>query len=88
MAQRVMAEGSHYSYAGTMVNAENTLRSKVAAPFGIGPDGEVKVVANEVVDALTESDAHQGRVSLEGRLLEVDGITYFVLIDFRQLAKS
>lgn len=85
MAQRVLQEGAPYSYTGTLVAAQNTLASNVAAPYTIGPD-KVNVVANEVVESITASGASASRLALEGKLLEVEGVKYFVVTGFRTLS--
>ena len=81
MAQRVLAEGAPYTYAGTLVKADSELTSHVAAPFVVGPD-KIRVVANEVLEGFSAGDQ---RVSLEGKLLEVDGVKYFVLTQVKDL---
>jgi hypothetical protein len=79
MAQRVLEEGSPYTYVGRLIASDNTLTSRVAAPFTIGPeDARIHVLANEVIDLLDQHGATKRRVDLEGKVLEVDGITYFV----------
>lgn len=82
MAQRVMSEGTTWSFTGTLAKADNELTSHVAAPFTVGPDGRVHVVANEILEDLTVKGLTERRVSLEGKRLEVDGTTYFVLTGF------
>jgi hypothetical protein len=81
MAQRVLDEGAAYTFTGTLGAAATQLASHVAAPWSIGPEGGVRVIANEVVEQLAAS----GRVSLEGRILEVDGVRYFVATKARVL---
>lgn len=85
MAQRVIAEGKPWSFSGTLARATADLESHVAAPFTVGPD-RMHVVANEILESLTASNAQSGRVSLQGRTLEVDGIKYFVLTGFSSLS--
>ena len=75
MAQRVLEEGKAWTYTGTLTESENVLESRVAAPFTLGPDQDIYVVANAILDELSDEG---DRVTLEGRLLKVDGITYFV----------
>jgi hypothetical protein len=82
MAQRVIAEGQPYTYVGHLVPSEAVLASKVAAPYTIGPDGNIFVVANEVLDRLIGNGSEEARVQIAGRLLEVDGVTYFVATAF------
>lgn len=84
MAQRVMAEGGAYSFAGSLVSAGAELASHVAAPYIVGPDG-TRVVANEVLEDITEAGLTEGRVNLEGKMLEVDGVRYFVVTGFQAL---
>jgi hypothetical protein len=84
MAQRVVADGKLWAFTGSLSPVQTRLASHVAAPFTVGPD-KVYVVANEVLDALTDAGVQAGRVSLEGKLLEVDGIKYYVLTGFQSL---
>jgi hypothetical protein len=84
MAQRVLSEGSPYTFAGTLASSTAALASHVAAPYTVGPEASLHVVANEVLEALTEKGA-QSRYSLEGRVLEVDGVRYLVLTGFDAL---
>jgi hypothetical protein len=78
MAQRVLAEGQPYTYVGHLVPTERVLASKVAAPYTIGPDGTIFVVANEVLDRLVGHGGEGSRIQVTGRLLEVEDVTYFV----------
>ncbi len=84
MAQRVIAEGASWSYTGTLNAADNKLTSHVAAPFTVGPEA-VHVVANEVLDNIKNAGLEAGRISLEGKLLEVNGVKYFVLLGYKAL---
>ena len=78
MAQRVLEEGDSYTFTGTLAAANNTLDSKVAAPYAVGPDASIHILANEVIGSLVENGGEDKRVELAGKLLEVDGVTYFV----------
>lgn len=80
MAQRVIADGVSYTYVGGLEVSRKILPSKVAAPYTIGPDGAMFVIANEVLDTLSETQTLSSirRVELTGKVLEVDGIVYFV----------
>lgn len=78
MAQRVLSEGKPWTFTGRLVKDDNALDSHVAAPFVVGPD-RVHVVANEVIETMSASGATASRVTVEGRLLEVDGLRYFVI---------
>lgn len=75
VAQRVLEEGTPWSYVGRLVRSEEVLASKVAAPYTIGPDARIHVVANEILENVDAT----GRLELAGRLLDVDGTTYFVV---------
>jgi len=81
MAQRVLTEGTPWSFTGSLAASDNALGTHVAAPYTVGPD-KVNVVANEVLESLTVGGLHNGRVGLEGKRLEVGGVTYFVLTSY------
>ena len=83
MAQRVLSEGHEFSFTGHMVAAENQLDSHVAAPYQLGPT-RYNVVANEVVEQLKARGLEAGRVSLRGKLLDVDGVPYLVLTSYEK----
>jgi hypothetical protein len=83
MAQRVLSEGHAFSFTGHMVSAENQLESHVAAPYQLGPT-RYNVVANEVIEQLKSLGLDAGRVSVTGKLLDVDGVPYLVLMSFEK----
>ena len=83
MAQRVLEEGRPYTYTGSLAASANRLESRVAAPYGVGPNGQVHVIANEVVDLMIQQGCSDRRVTLKGKLLEVDGVSYFVPTEYR-----
>ena len=66
MAERVLAEGRHYSYVGTMHQARNELASHVAAPFTVGPKNDINVIANEIVEDLHKVGAQKKRLDMSG----------------------
>ena len=76
MAQKVMEQGASFSYTGAMAKSDNKLESHVAAPFVIQDD--IHVIANAVLDTLGEVD---GRMAMNGKMLEVDGTKYFLLTE-------
>ncbi|MCO4747991.1 MAG: hypothetical protein KC912_24575 [Proteobacteria bacterium] len=84
MAQRIVAEGSNHAFAGMLTSFDEELESHVAAPFTLGSD--VHVVANAVIEQLTEAGLTDSRVSLEGKMLEIDGVKYFVATRYVSLA--
>ena len=67
--------------AAVWVAEHLALGTHVAAPYTVGPD-KVNVVANEVLEGLTAGGLHNSRVGLEGKRLEVGGVTYFVLTSY------
>ncbi len=85
MAQRVLEEGQPYTFTGSLAQAKNDLDSKVAAPFAIGPDAAINVVANAVLEDLIEHEQAKTRLEMTGRLLEVDGVQYFVATAFEAI---
>ena len=82
MAQRVLEQGKSYTFTGSLVTAGNKLDSRVAAPYTVGPEGSINIVANEVIETLVDAGAANKRLELAGKLLEVDGVTYFVATQF------
>ena len=84
MAQNVLDHGTPWTFTGSLSASANALPSHVAAPYTVGPQ-PVQVVANEVLESLTSAGVAANRVALEGRLLEVDGVKYFVLTTWHNL---
>jgi hypothetical protein len=83
VAQRVLEEGTPWSYVGRLIPAPGALPSRVAAPFTIGPEASIHVVANEILEDHHTRNAPGGRWELVGRALEVDGTRYFVTTSIR-----
>jgi len=81
MARRVIEEGQDWTYIGELAQTGNDLANKVAAPYSVA-DG-FHVIANELVEVLSQEGHANARLSLAGRLLEVDGVRYVVLTSFR-----
>lgn len=77
MAKRVVEEGRPWTFVGRLIASNNQLASHVAAPFVVS--GDVFVVANQVLEQVREQLQPGARVNLEGRILEVEGVKYFVL---------
>ena len=80
MAQRVLDEGSEFSFIGTLNPSEKKLASNVAAPWEIA--GDIRVIANQIAEQADPSK----RLSLHGKTLEVDGVTYLVVTRFENTA--
>jgi hypothetical protein len=78
MAARVLDEGTPWTVVGRLAATANALPSKVAAPYTLGPDAQVHVIANTVLEKLQATGLVGNRLEFTGRLLEVDGTTYFV----------
>lgn len=78
MAQRVLDQGAPWTYVGRLAPSAVVLPSKVAVPYTVGPDAGIFVIANEVLDSLVRSGATPSRVQITGKVLEVEGISYFV----------
>lgn len=78
MAARVLKDGEPFSYTGHLHPSDNHLPSKVAAPFTIGAEEDIYVVANELLDVAAQRDVLALPLSIRGKLLEADGFTYFV----------
>jgi hypothetical protein len=78
MARRVLDQGAPWTYVGRLAPSSVVLQSKVAVPYTVGPDARIFVIANEVLDSLARSGSTHSRVQLAGKVLEVEGISYFV----------
>ncbi len=78
MASLVLDQGEVYSFTGSLAPTDEVLASQVAAPFTAGPE-RVRVIANEVVESATQPGA---RMTWEGKVLEVDGVQYFVVTSY------
>jgi len=77
MAQRVHADGKAVTFTAQLTPNGSKLDSQVAAPFLA--NGEYYVIANEVVDQLDPAK----ELSFEGKALEVDGVKYFLVTEFK-----
>jgi len=80
MASRVLEQGKNFTYTGTLVPTDEVLPSQVAAPFVAGPQ-HVRVIANEVVESASDSES---RMTWTGKLLEVEGVRYFVVTRYEK----
>jgi hypothetical protein len=83
MARRVIEEGQDWAYVGALAASPNNLPTSVAAPFTV-PDGG-HVIANELVEVMSQDGHASAHMSLVGKLLEVDGVRYVVLTSYRVL---
>ncbi|MDP2314155.1 MAG: hypothetical protein Q8P41_14730 [Pseudomonadota bacterium] len=81
MARRVLEEGQDWSFIGQLTGGANNLVSMVAAPY-TASEG-VHVIANELVELMAVEGHTAARLSLAGKLLEVDGVRYVVLTSFK-----
>jgi len=77
MAQRVHADGKDMTFTAQLERNGDKLDSQVAAPFKA--NGELYVIANEVVDQLDPSK----EMAFEGKALEVDGVKYFLVTGYK-----
>lgn len=83
MAQRILTDGADFSFTGTLAATSNDLESHVAAPYTLA-NGAVHVVANEVLDAVPAAS----RLTLTGKKLDVNGVSYFVVTSFADASQS
>lgn len=79
MAQRVHADGASTKLTASLEHNKAALDSNVAAPFKV--NGDLYVIANEVIDGIDDPKA---QLALEGKVLEVDGIKYFLVTGFQK----
>ncbi len=76
MAQRVHADGKDTTLTAALEKNEAELESHVAAPFKVS---DMYVIANEVVDTIEDPASN---LALKGKVLEVDGVKYFLVTGF------
>ena len=86
MAQRVLAEGKKYAYTGTLTAQPEGTRAGVAVPFSIGSQGDIHVIANEYVEALTTDGSGTNKLELSGKVLDVNGTRFFLLEGYKDLS--
>ena len=79
MAERVLHDGAPYTFVGSLNKSENQLDSHVAAPFTVGPNADIHVIANEVLEKVAPEDVGTARLELRGKLLTVNGLQYLVV---------
>lgn len=84
MAQRVLAEGDTWQFTGSMKPVDTVLANRVSAPFVVGPEGEMHIIANQVVEEMVNREITTGRVSITGRTLTISGTTYILITEYAQ----
>jgi hypothetical protein len=84
VARRVVEEGEDWSFSGVLTAAPNTLSSHVAAPF-TAASGDY-IVANELLEVLQAGGHAAARLSLAGKVLDIDGVRYVVLTSYEVLS--
>jgi hypothetical protein len=77
MAQRVQAEGKEATVTARLASQTKKLDSQVAAPYLAG---EYYVIANTVIEQADVS----APLALTGKVLEVDGVKYFLVTSFQK----
>jgi len=77
MAQRVQTEGKDLSVTAKLAPQATALASSVAAPYKAG---DLFVIANTVIEQADVSAS----LALTGKVLEVDGVKYFLVTSFQK----
>lgn len=77
MAQRVQAEGKDTTVTAKLANQSKALESHVAAPFQVG---DMYVIANQVIETADPA----ATLAMSGKMLEVDGVKYFLVTNFQK----
>lgn len=75
MAQRVATEGKDTTITAKLTPQTKALASQVAVPFQVGG---FDVIANQVIE---QADTN-GPLAMTGKVLEVDGVKYFLVTAF------
>lgn len=83
MARRVVEQGRPWSGVDGLVLTQDKLDSSVAAPFLVGPGDGFRVIANELVQMLSDGGHLHDELALTGKWLEVDGVRYVVLTSYK-----
>ncbi len=83
MAQRVVSEGQDVSYQGTLAKVSAAGKSRIATPYSIGPKASMQVIANEILEEIVERKLTDKALAFKGKMLEVEGIQYFVLLGYQ-----
>lgn len=83
MARRVMEQGAEWKGTEKLLQVTDLLESQVAAPFALASDPTWRVVANELVQLLSEGGHLGDSLELSGRWLEVAGVRYVVLTSYK-----
>jgi hypothetical protein len=78
MAVRVNSEGRAAAVTAKLAASSEALASEVAAPYRAGA---FYVIANEVIESIDPSSI----LSLSGKVLEVEGVTYLLVTSVRDL---
>ena len=78
MARRVLSDGADYAFVGSL-QAGQPSDGDVACPYTVGGQADTCVIASELVEHLAGQGLGRAELSLEGRILEVDGVRYVVL---------
>lgn len=73
MAQRVDADGTATKVVAQLAKQDKMLDSHVAAPYKVD---DLYVIANQVLEQVTDPTQ---KLAFEGKVLEVDGIKYFLV---------
>jgi hypothetical protein len=82
MAQRVVAEGSDWTFVGALTPTENVSTARVATPFAVGPDASELLIVNDLLTEIAEKGQHSARLSLTGKKLVVGDTTYVVITSY------
>jgi hypothetical protein len=77
MAQRVQAEGKDTTLTAKLATQPKQLDSHVAAPYMAG---DMYVIANTVIETADTSST----LAMSGKVLEVDGVKYFLVSTFQK----
>ncbi len=84
LARQAWQQGAPYAFVGVLQPTTPQAAGDIACPLRIGGQDGTCVLATELVEHLAAEGSPDIELSVEGRILEVDGIRYVVLTAYQR----